>query len=272
MMAGAIIKGLEARRSGSGWIAPCPAHEDRNPSLSISVNDGKVLVHCHAGCRQQHVIEALKARGLWAQSPQPPRSRASRRRSSRSARSRSTSSPAAPCRPASAAPPAPSEIVDTYNYLDEHGNLAYQIVRYEPKGFKQRYPDGNGGWIWRKAPHQVLYRLPEVLANPIIFVVEGEKDANALEENGFVATTNAGGANAPWLPQYTEALTGKEVNLIPDNDTPGRQRVLRIARALRGKAAKLRVVELPGAKDVGEWFQRGHSELELIAMVEGLTQ
>ena len=61
-----IVKALGGRKAGSGWIARCPAHDDRNPSLSLSTEkDGKVLLHCHAGCRQAQVIDALRARGLW---------------------------------------------------------------------------------------------------------------------------------------------------------------------------------------------------------------
>jgi DNA primase len=160
-------------------------------------------------------------------------------------------------------------IVATYDYTDEHGNLLYQVVRYQPKDFKQRRPDGCGGWIWRKGARQVLYRLPEVLEAPIVFVVEGERDVETLRSQGFVATTNAGGAKAPWLQDFTESLGGREVILIPYNDAPGRARVLTIARALLGKAARLVVLELEGGKDITDWFARGHSETELIALVEG---
>ena len=58
-----------ARRSGPGWLARCPAHDDNDPSLSISERTGKLLVHCFAGCDQQDVIDALRARGLWAPAP-----------------------------------------------------------------------------------------------------------------------------------------------------------------------------------------------------------
>lgn len=155
-----------------------------------------------------------------------------------------------------------------YDYIDEAGNLFYQVVRTEPKGFFQRRPDGNGGWINRKSPRQVLYRLREVLESPIVFVCEGEKDVETLREHGFTATTNAGGAYAPWLSQYTDALRGREVILVPDADRPGRERVARIARALVGNVARLVILELEGAKDVTGWFQRGHSECELIAQLE----
>jgi DNA primase len=235
MTADSIARAIEARRSGSCWMAKCPGHDDNNPSLSIREVDGKVLLHCHAGCTQGDVIDALKVRGLWQlERTENPR------------------------------------IVATYDYTDEHGNLLYQAVRYQPKDFKQRRPDGRGGWTWKKGTRQVLYRLPEVLEAPIVLVVEGERDVETLREYGFVATTNAGGAKAPWAQPYTEALSGREVILIPDNDAPGRKRVLNIARALLGKVARLVVLELEGgSKDVTEWFSQGHSELELIAQVDG---
>jgi DNA primase len=116
---------------------------------------------------------------------------------------------------------------------------------------------------------KVLYRLPEVTDAPIVFLVEGEKDVGSFRDYGFIATTNVGGAKAQWLPQYTEALRDREVILIPDNDDPGWERAQRIAAALVEVAQPLIVLELPPpAKDITDWFLAGHSELELIAMVE----
>jgi DNA primase len=235
MKAAEIAHNLHGRKMPSGWMARCPAHEDRNPSLSLKdADDGRILVKCFAGCTQAAVIDALKAKGLW-----PEQERGQR-----------------------------GVIVATYDYCDEVGQLLYQVVRTEPKGFFQRRPDGLGGWINKKGNRQVLYRLREVIEAPIIFVVEGEKDAETLRAHGFVATTNAGGAKASWAPEYTAALRGREVILIPDNDPPGRERVVRIARALVGKVARLVILELDDVKDVTDWFHRGHSECELIAELE----
>ena len=220
---------------GSSWVACCPAHKDRNPSLALrDSSDGRVLMHCHAGCSQAAVIAAMKHLGLW-----PEQEKRNERR----------------------------RVVAEYPYPDEQGSLLYQILRTNPKGFFQRYPDGRGGWINRKHSRQVLYRLPEVIRAPIVLLCEGEKDVDKLREYGFVATTNAGGAKAPWLPQYTDALRGREVILIPDNDPPGRQRVLTIARALVGHAKRIIVLELPESKDTSEWFVRGHSEVELVELI-----
>ncbi|HXP87705.1 MAG TPA: toprim domain-containing protein [Bryobacteraceae bacterium] len=160
-------------------------------------------------------------------------------------------------------------IVEEYKYTDEAGKLLYEVVRFEPKSFAHRYPDGAGGWVWKKYPHPVLYRLPEVLEATIVFLVEGERDAETLRACGFVATTAAGGAKAPWLPQFTDALRGRDVILIPDRDRAGYERVKRIARALMGRVARLVYLELEDGKDVTEWFERGHSELELISQLDG---
>ncbi len=246
MTADTLIRGLGARRHGSTWMAKCPAHPDNNPSLSITEKNGSVLVHCHAGCSQRDVIDALKHKGLWTSEPAP---RIEKRQKL-------------------------SPVTIAYDYHDERGQLLYQITRHEPmpgepKPFRQRYPDGRGDWIWKKHPRQVLYHLPEVLESPVVFIVEGEKDADTLRSHGFAATTSAGGAKAEWLPSFTGALRGRECILIPDNDQPGRLRVLRIARALLGNAARIIVMDLDGGKDVTDWFEAGHSELELIDRVEG---
>ena len=65
MIAEIIATALGGRKVGSGWMARCPAHDDREPSLSIRDSDNKVLVRCHAGCDQRLVIAKLKERGLW---------------------------------------------------------------------------------------------------------------------------------------------------------------------------------------------------------------
>jgi hypothetical protein len=66
MTAETIARALGGHRAGATWMARCPVHEDRSPSLSISAGkDGKVLVRCHAGCDQRDLINALQKRGLW---------------------------------------------------------------------------------------------------------------------------------------------------------------------------------------------------------------
>ena len=104
----------------------------------------------------------------------------------------------------------PFTIIDTYDYTDESGALLFQVVRSAPKDFRQRRPNGKGGWTWSLGKtRRVLYRLPEVrdavAGGRIVLIVEGEKDVNTLRELGFAATCNPGGANK-WRTEYTESL------------------------------------------------------------------
>jgi DNA primase len=99
-----------------------------------------------------------------------------------------------------------SKITRTYDYTDADGSLLYQVCRMEPKGFRQRRPDGNGKWIWNlKGIQRVLYRLPEVLKTDEVIIVEGEKDADNLSNLGLAATTSPMGAKK-WRVEYNDTL------------------------------------------------------------------
>ena len=150
----------------------------------------------------------------------------------------------------------------SYQYTDEDGELLFEVVRKSnPKGFRQRRPDGSGGWVWNtKGVRRVLYRLPEVIAAvqgaETVYVVEGEKDADNLVERGLVATTNPGGAGK-WRRSYTEPLRGARVVVLHDNDKPGKSHGQKVAKALHGVAGDIRLVDLPGLAtggDVSDWI------------------
>ena len=90
-------------------------------------------------------------------------------------------------------------IIAEYDYRDQNGELIHQVVRWVPKDFRQRRPDGKGGWINDiEGVARLPYRLPEMLAAPesLVFIVEGEKDADRLASVGLIATTNSGGASS----------------------------------------------------------------------------
>jgi hypothetical protein len=165
------------------------------------------------------------------------------------------------------------KIVTVYPYVDESGKLLFEVVRYEPKAFAQRRPDGKGGYIYNiNGVRRVLYQLPDVLkavqAGETIFVVEGEKDANALCGLGLVATTNPHGAGK-WRDDYSETLKGAHVVVIPDKDEPGRKHAESVAKSLWGKARTIKVVELPGegVKDVSDWLRAGGTKEKLLKLV-----
>lgn len=212
--------------SKGGWKSLCPAHEDKNPSLSISEgDDGRVLLKCHAGCDPERVLEAV---GLsWSDFYDHPTAGARR------------------------------DI--TYDYHDEHGNFVYQVVRMVRNGektFRQRCPDGAGGWNWSmKGIQRVPYRLPAVIeavrANRWVVIVEGEKDVDRLTAADIVATCNPGGANS-WRPEFSDWLRGARVAVIPDNDEAGRDHADNVIQSLDGVAAEVRRVELPDLPPRGD--------------------
>jgi 5S rRNA maturation endonuclease (ribonuclease M5) len=179
-----------------------------------------------------------------------------------------------PPKPERAPKPEPErKIVATYSYVDESGKLLFEVVRYEPKAFAQRQPDGKGSWIWNlNGVRRVLYRLPDVLravqSGETIFVVEGEKDADALCGLGLVATTNPQGAGK-WREDYSETLKGAHVVVIPDNDDAGRKHADQVAKSLWGKASSIKVVELSGdsVKDVSDWLRAGGTKDQLLELV-----
>ncbi|HOE63771.1 MAG TPA: AAA family ATPase [Candidatus Sumerlaeota bacterium] len=49
-----------AKPAPGGWLARCPAHGDRRPSLSIAFRNGKILLKCHAGCTSQEIVRAMR--------------------------------------------------------------------------------------------------------------------------------------------------------------------------------------------------------------------
>ncbi len=155
-----------------------------------------------------------------------------------------------------------SQIVATYDYQDEHGKLLHQVCRMEPKTFRQRKPNGNGGWSWSvNGVRQVPYRLPEVLANPskTVFTTEGEKVADRLTKLGLVATCNSGGAGK-WRSEFAAHFENRDVVVIPDNDAPGRKHANQVAASLFSTAKSVRVLELPNLEekgDVSDWFGQG---------------
>jgi hypothetical protein len=151
-------------------------------------------------------------------------------------------------------------IVAIYDYRDADGKLLYQVVRYEPKTFKQRRRDGHGGWVWNlKGVSRVLYRLPElVAADPArtVYVAEGEKDVGALESIGLIATCNPQGANKWSKLSDDSVLHGRRVVIIQDKDDAGRKHALDVASRLHGRAAEVRIVEPPdNYKDPAEWIE-----------------
>ena len=188
------------------YEARCPGHEDKRASLSIGVADGKILLHCHAGCGVDRILHAL---GL----------------ATRDLFTNGSGNGHHPDR----------QIVATYDYRDEHGELIYQVVRMDPKDFRQRRPDGQGGWTWNaRGLKRIPYRLPELLKAEYVFITEGEKDVENLRRIGLTATCIAGGANAAWGSDIVQYFRDSQhVTIIPDHDEPGEKYANNAAQALQ---------------------------------------
>jgi hypothetical protein len=163
-------------------------------------------------------------------------------------------------------------IAATYDYYDEERRLLFQAVRYDPKDFRLRVPDGNGGWSYSlNGARRVLYHLPELLASDgIVWLCEGEKDADRLVSLGLTATTAPMGAGK-WKPEYSESLRGRHVIILPDNDKPGRDHAAAVRKALTGIAQSVIILELPDLRhkgDVSDWLDAGGDKAKLLELAQ----
>jgi len=241
------------------WEALCPAHNDHDPSLQVSTgDDGRILLKCMAGhgCTAEQIVAAM---GLKMGDLFPPREQGNGKR----------------------------RIVATYDYTDGEDRMLFQVVRFDPKDFRQRRPDPDhpGGWLWNlNGTERVLYRLPRILdaheEQKAVFVAEGEKDVAALEKLGLTATCNPGGAGK-WQASFTETLAGLPgVIIVAHKDPPnvqtgkstGREHAQLVAQALHGRVKQVKVLELPDrdgrrVKDAHDWISAGGTLDELRELV-----
>lgn len=239
-----VAHGAQPPRTANGpWC--CPAHDDRTPSLSVTAGADRVLLKCQAGCATGAVVEAL---GLTlADLFDEERARPDRPR-----------------------------IVATYDYTDESGALLYEVVRFDPKGFRQRRPDGRGGRIWNlQGIERVPYRLPEVIAavdeGRRVFIAEGEKDVEALRRAGEVATSNAAGAGK-WDPRWARYFIGADVVIAADTDLPGYRHAKDVRDSLAPVAKAVTVVQAAVGKDAADHLGAGRTVAEFVQITAELDQ
>lgn len=237
-------------------VAACPVCEAGDPKgehLAISEgDDGRALAHCHHGCALADVLAAVgfTEKDLFHEKDAPAR-----------------------------------RILATYPYTDEAGAELFQVVRFEPKDFVQRRPDGHGGWIWNlKGVRLVPYHLTDVVKaiaeGRSVIITEGEKDADRGAAVGLVTTCNPMGAGK-WRAEYDEHFRGADVVIIADRDADvkdgkphrkGQRHAADVARHLAGVARSVAVLELPDrgdrkVKDLADWLDAGGTVSELDALV-----
>lgn len=148
------------------------------------------------------------------------------------------------------------QLVATYKYIDPEGRESEKL-RYSDKSFRWRRRDGNGGWIYdRKGITPTLYGTGTEPLPGHVYFVEGEKDADNLRNHNTAAVSPPDGAQSKWNPQFTEALKGKCVAILPDNDKPGRELARKAATELAGQAASVKILDLaqewPGLPEKGD--------------------
>jgi hypothetical protein len=236
---GILDKLAGVKQQGSGFIARCPAHEDRRQSLSVSTgDDGRVLLKCHAGCEVDSMLDAIGLVPADLFERREPRER--------------------------------GRVVAEYEYRDETGVLLYVVERHSPKKFLQKKPARGGGWEYRlNGVRRVPYRLADVraaiAAGRWVLIVEGEKDVERLAPLKFAATCNAGGAGK-WREEWSPIFEGAKVAIVPDNDVAGRKHAGQVGAWLSEVAADVRLVTLPDVGehgDVSDWLAKGHDVAEL---------
>lgn len=302
--------GHEPRKAGAGWCCKCPAHDDRNPSLSIHAgDDGRALVNCHAGCTVDAVCGAIGLRpaDLFTPDPSrrnghaPPRPKTRRRgdgdettpKPARGGDSVTVASDATGGRTFPTARDAVAELErrqgprsTTWTYHDAGGDPVGLVVRWNTPTGKDVRPvsrkaDGSGWCIGGMPTPRPLYALPDLLATPAarVFIVEGEKAADAARAVGLVATTSPHGSKsagkADWSP-----VAGRDVVILPDHDDAGERYaddVARLATAAGAKSVRVvRLVELwagmPEGGDMADLVEHRGGDVDPIrAEVEALT-
>lgn len=224
---------------GSGFEhnVPCPAHNDHRPSASIgwSAEKRQVLLRCHAACSQDEVRAALGF--TWGQLKESTE----------------------------------RKVDATYDYTDRDDQHAFQVVRYDPKDFRQRrrnpeWRPGRAGvkrWLWdvkslpefRSVPYQLPRLLAALTAGEDVYIVEGEKDVDVLMQAvGAVASCNAGGAGK-WTEEHSAWFEGStsRVIVVADRDTAGYRHAASVADSLeRGMGRRPEIVAAAGGKDASD--------------------
>lgn len=225
----------------------CPAHTDKNPSLSISRDNGRTLVHCFRGCTTEQVLDAvgLTMKDLFEEEPTYQTGEKWR---------------------AYVEKVTKKKIDDVYHYVDLNGKYAFSRLRLSGKDFRYGIMDGdriNLGLNGKKREEipAVFCGSLEGLKKAIeegkpIFYCEGEKDVKTVNSKGLMGITC--GASGDWIPSCAKLFVGADVIILQDNDESGENLTRQIMRDLRSVAKSVRVIvptpEIPKG-DISDFFK-----------------
>lgn len=239
-------RGCNPQRAGGEWSARCPAHDDTTPSLRVRVgDDGRALLHCHAGCE---VVGVVKALGLEL----------------RDLHDHAVSSAVPSVHPSREAALAAYRLgtpAAVWDYTDADGAVVFSVARFNLPGGKQIRPvtcAGAGAWrLGGPEGLRPLLNLPALAQrrDETVFVVEGEVCVDAAASLGLLATTSAFGAKSAAQSDWA-SLAGRAVIILPDADAEGRRYARDVSALLGTVAASVAVVELPDlgdGEDLADW-------------------
>ena len=267
-----LISRLHPRRSGRGWIAKCPAHDDREPSLSINKGaDHRVLIKCQAGCSTDDVLAALGItyRDLFAAKFSQASSASQRRNQLRLATSQSAdvflSKQECLC------------AIQMAVILRETTNLCERIARvrgWKPETIRELSREPSLGWHdgklafiyetgvklrWRQQGERVirwafgkpwLWRGSYIDTVKTIYLSEGETDAISLIDAGLETDGTSIAVAIPSATTFNERwaifFACREVVLAFDADRAGKQATLRVSRLLQPHVASLKQLNWKG--------------------------
>lgn len=237
-----IAQFMKAIDEGDSWRAPCPLHDGKSSrSLLLRDIDGELSLHCFGGCNPTEVLAEIESRIDAGEPFREPEF------------------------------DPLGELVAEYLYTDEFGRILYKKQRFNPKNFRVSSPGPNGEFEFGiNGARRVIYRLPEVLNSEWVLVLEGEKDCETARSLGLVGTCNHAGAGE-WDDSYSRTLAGKNIVIIPDNDSPGREHAETVRKSVFPFAKSVRVLDLPGVPpsgDLTDWVSTGGTAAELRELIE----
>lgn len=246
------------KRFGDRAQARCPCHDDKQASLTITKGRRSALLHCHAGCNFEDIIQkvGLKKQDLYFEE-RPPGSSWRAYVEGREHK----------------------RIEAVYNYVSYiNGEYAFTKIRMQDKRMiygvlcNGRFTYGLGGRHRKdlKSVYGDLKALNKAIAeNDPVFIPEGEKDADTLTKRGYTALTYGGSGD--WQSEFATLFQGAEVYILADNDEPGRKVANTILSDLKGIAKSAKIIvpvpDIPKA-DISDYFAAGHSNEDFEKLIQ----
>ena len=266
--------GSKPRKHGSGYQARCPAHDDVNPSLSVTEGRSAILLKCFAGCEYKDIMAAL---GF-----DRPAGDKRQFQTIEGGRAKKKDYPPAKLPALGGEDKEGYSVVAIHYYPDGKGNPYVAVVRREKavdgkriKKFSQRTHYEGALWAYAVPKKRPLYRLPELLASrDTVAIVEGEKCADAVSRAwpDITVTTWPGGGSG-WKYTDWEPVRGRDVTLLSDADESGRKSMRGIAARLAGMGCRIKIGLVAGESgdDVYDWIDREGAAVAAQLIVDHLT-